>query len=187
MIRYIEEYRKYVEITGYMEISFAEAEVFLKANRKQAPQHVEIQFFDAELIATPEHLYFAVLNALQAFLQKTNISKSVAMETMLYASAQSQIQKSIDILGIKKTTKNMAVTIIGSDPKQIEDARQELTSCIGRNSDETVLQMSKHKQENIKQAFSITNEELHSLTKDDIETAIVDLVIERIALLATEL
>jgi aspartyl aminopeptidase len=47
--------------------------------------------------------------------------------------------------------------------------------------------MSKHKQENIKQAFSITNEEIGSLTKDDIETAIVDLVIERVALLATAL
>jgi tRNA threonylcarbamoyladenosine modification (KEOPS) complex Cgi121 subunit len=187
MLHYIEEYGKYVEIAGYTNILFAEAEAFLKANRKQPQQHIEIQFFNAELIATSEHVYFAVLNALQAFRQKTNISKSVAMETMLYASAQSQIQKSIDLLGIKPTTKDMAVAIIGVDPKHIENALQELTSCIGRKPEESVLQLCKHKQESIKKTFSITNKELSSMTKDDGDTAIVNLVIERMALLATQL
>ncbi len=91
----------------------------MKANRKQTRQNVNIQFFDAELIATQEHLYFAVLNALQAFKNKTNLSKSPAMETMLYASAQRQIQKAIECCGIKPQTKNMAVAIIGEDPGQI--------------------------------------------------------------------
>jgi tRNA threonylcarbamoyladenosine modification (KEOPS) complex Cgi121 subunit len=187
MLHYIEEYSKYVEIAGYRNISFSEAEAFLKTNRKKAQQHVEIQFFDAELIATPEHLYFAVLNALQAFRQKTNISKSVAVETMLYASAQSQIQKSIDLLGIKQNTKNMAITIMSADPTKIETMLQEFTSCIGRKADDTVLQMSKHKQESIKKSFSITNEEVISVAKDSVEVAIVNLVIERLALLSTQL
>lgn len=187
MLYYIEEYSKYVEIAGYRNISFSEAEAFLIANRKKAQQHVEIQFFDAELIATSEHIYFAVLNALQAFRQKTNISKSVAMETMLYASAQSQIQKSIDLLGIKQKTKNIAITIMGTDPTQIETMLREFTSRIGRKADDTVLQMSKHKLESIKKAFSITNEEVSSVAKDNVEVAIVNLVIERLALLATQL
>jgi len=187
MLHYIEEYSMYVEIAGYRNISFSEAEAFLKTNRKKAQQHVEIQFFDAELIATPEHLYFAALNALQAFQQKTNISKSVAMETMLYASAQSQIQKSIDLLGIKKNTKNMAITIMSADLIQIETMLQDFTSRVGLKTDDTVLQMSKHKLESIKKAFSITNQEVSSVAKDKVEAAIVNLVIERLALLATQL
>lgn len=187
MLHYIEEHSKYVEIAGYRHISFSEAEAFLKTNRKKAQQHVAIQFFDADLIATPEHLYFAVLNALQAFRQKTNISKSVAMETMLYASAQSQIQKSIALLGIKQNTKNMAITIMSADPVQIETMLKELTSRIGRKADDTVLQLSKQKLEGIKKAFSITNEEVSSVAKDNVEVAIVNLVIERLALLATQL
>ena len=125
MLQYLKEYGKYVEITGYQNIEFDKAEAFLKANRKQTQQNVDIQFFDAELIATQEHLYFAVLNALQAFKNKTNLSKSPAMETMLYASAQRQIQKAIERCGIKPQTKNMAVVIIGDDPKQIENALEE--------------------------------------------------------------
>ncbi len=187
MLHYIEEYSKYVEIAGFRNISFSEADAFLKANRKKASRQVEIQFFDAEFIATPEHLYFAVLNALQAFRQKTNISKSVAMETMLYASAKSQIQKSIDLLGIKLNTKNIAITIMSADPIQIETMLQEFTSCIGRKVDDTVLQMSKHKIESIKKAFSITNQEVSSVAKDNVEVAIANLVIERLALLATQL
>lgn len=186
MLHYIEEYSKYVEIAGYRNISFSKVEAFLKTNRKKVQQHVEIQFFDAELIATPEHLYFTVLNALQAFQQKTNISKSVAMEIMLYASAQSQIQKAIDLLGIKQNTKNMAITIMSADQIQIETMLQEFTSFIGRKADDTVLQMTKHKRESIKKAFSITNEELSSIAKDNVEAAIVNLVIERLALLATQ-
>lgn len=109
MLQYLKEYGKYVEITGYDGIEFEKAEMFLKTNRKQTSQNVDIQFFDAELIATQEHLYFAVLNALQAFKNKTNLAKSPAMETMLYASAQRQIQKAILRTGIKPQTHRMAL------------------------------------------------------------------------------
>ena len=120
MLQYLRDYGKYVEITGYKGIAFDKAEIFLKANRKQKRQNIDIQFFDAELIATQEHLYFSVLNALQAFKNKTNLSKSPGMETMLYASAQRQIQKAITRAGIKPETQNMAIIIVGDDPKQIE-------------------------------------------------------------------
>ncbi len=35
MLQYIKEYGKYVEITGYQDIEFDKAEIFLKTNRKQ--------------------------------------------------------------------------------------------------------------------------------------------------------
>ena len=83
MLQYLKEYGQYVEITGYKDVAFDRVEAFLKADRKKIGQSVNIQFFDAELIATQEHLYFAVLNAPQAFKNKTNRSKSPAMETLL--------------------------------------------------------------------------------------------------------
>jgi len=48
---------------------------------------VEVQLFDASLVTTWEHLYFAALDSLTAFRNRENISRSLAMETMLYASA----------------------------------------------------------------------------------------------------
>jgi len=185
MLRYIKEYSKYVEITGYQGIVFKNAETFLKTNRKQTKQNVDIQFFNAELIATHEHLYFAVLNAMQAFENKTNLSKSQAMETMLYASAQRQIQKAIELCGIKPKTKSMALIIIGDDPKQIENALEAVTKSVGSEPDESVLEMTKSKEAKIKKAFGITEEELKIQENGNQNKAITNIVIEHVALLAT--
>lgn len=187
MLQHIEEFGKYVEITGYKNIAFDKAEAFLKANRKQTRQNIDIQFFDADLIATQEHLYFAVLNALQAFKNKTNLSKTPAMETILYASAQRQIQKAIERCGIKTQTKSMAMIIIGDDPKQIENALEEVTKSVGSDPDAAVLEMTKNKETKIKKAFEITDQELKTVENSRPEKAIVNLVIERVALLATQL
>ncbi len=187
MLQYIKEHGKYVEITGYRNIVFDLAEAFLKANRKQT-QNVDIQFFDADLIATQEHLYFAVLNALQAFKNKTNLSKTPAMETMLYASAQRQIQRAIERCGIKPQTKKMALTIIGDDPKQIADALEEVTKNVGSSTiDVKVLEMTKSKAAKIRKAFEITDEEIKTVVEGSKEKAIANLVIERVALLSTQL
>jgi len=55
----------------------------------------DIQFFDGGLIADKEHLEITAINALHAFKTGINISKSLAMETILYASAQRQIAAAI--------------------------------------------------------------------------------------------
>jgi tRNA threonylcarbamoyladenosine modification (KEOPS) complex Cgi121 subunit len=187
MLQYLKDYGKYVEITGYRSIAFDKAEIFLKTNRKQTSQNVDVQFFDAELIATQEHLYFAVLNALQAFKNKTNLSKSPAMETMLYASAQRQIQKAIIRAGIKPQTQNMALVIVGDDPKQIETTLEAVTRSMGSAPDECVLDLTKNKEEKIKEAFEITDEEQKVLENGNQKKAITNLVIERVALLSTQL
>lgn len=185
MLHYIEEFGRYVEITGYRNINFTQAEAFLKTHRKQAAK-VELQFFDADLVATEEHLYFAVLNALQAFRGKTNISKSVAMETMLFASAQRQIQKCIECIGIKPQSTNLAVVIVGEDSLKVEDQLKALTDCLGTQPDASVLQLTEGKQKRIRTAFKITEEEIKT-ENSPTEKAILNLVIEHIALLATQI
>ena len=49
MLYHLKEYGKYAEITGYRNIKFARAEEFLKANRKETQENVDVQFFDAQL------------------------------------------------------------------------------------------------------------------------------------------
>ena len=182
---HIEEYNRYVEITGYKNITFQKAETFLKIHRKQTTQQTDIQFFDAQLIASPKHLYFAVLNALQAFQTKTNTSKSTVMETMLYASAERQIQKAIERLGIKPQTQTLATIIIAKEQKHTENMLRTLTEYIGTEPDETVLEMTKEKESKIHQTFQITRTELETTAGNKSKT--VDLVIERMALLATQI
>ena len=184
MLHQFEEYGKCAEITGFRNIDFGKAEAFLKSHRKQV-NHTELQFFDADLIATPEHLYFAILNALQAFRGKTNVSKSVAVEAMLFASAKRQIQRAIEHIGIKPGDRNLAVVIVGDDAEAVDAQLQALVAYLGCQPDETVLQLTTDKQKKIQSAYEITDTEIKTV-KDPVEEAIVALIIERMALLSTQ-
>ncbi|MCL1978148.1 MAG: hypothetical protein FWG55_08650 [Candidatus Bathyarchaeota archaeon] len=188
MIHFFEEFNFYAEITGFKEISFKQADAYLKDNRKAKPQKVWIQFFNSTLIATHEHLYFAVLNALYAFKNHTNFSKSLAMETLLYASSQHQIQKALQIIGLKSDISEMAVTIIGENAKQVKAALNDLSVSLQAEPCDAVLDLTPKKSSQIKQAFNITPSMIEVAAKsrgDDL--ALVDLVIEKVALLATKL
>ncbi len=188
MLHQIEEFGVYLEIAGFRGVKFGDTEAFLKENRKKSRLGLEMQFFDADLIATSRHLYFAVLNALQAFHGKTNISKSLAVETMLYASAQRQIQRAIQRCGIKPQTQNMAATIIGEKPAEIHALLREISRCVGAEPDEGVLEMSALKLERIEEAFQIKAEEVNSVMNGgSLDAAVVSLVVERVALLSTQL
>lgn len=188
MLFYLKEYDKYLEIIGFRNVKFVRAETFLKANRLEICRGVEIQFFDADLIATQEHLLFAVINSLETFKNKTNLSKSAVMETMLYASAQRQIQKAIQQCGIKPSTINMAATIIGEKPTQLKNAVEAISEAVDAKPDQSVLEMSISKYNKIKKVFQISNEEINTVLKNgNSQEALVSLVIERVALFATQI
>jgi tRNA threonylcarbamoyladenosine modification (KEOPS) complex Cgi121 subunit len=132
-------------------------------------------------------LYFAVLNALTAFKNKGNISKSIAMETMLYASTQRQIRKAMEILGIKSETSEIALLIIGENLEAVKSALSMVSKNFNSQSDDTVLELSAEKTVIIQKTFGISDLELKTaMKKDGLEKALTNLVIERMALLATQ-
>jgi tRNA threonylcarbamoyladenosine modification (KEOPS) complex Cgi121 subunit len=177
-----------VEITGFRNILIGDAKEFLNAVCKEKQQRVWVQFFDAELVATWQHLHFAVLNALLAFKNERNISKSVAMEAMLYASAQRQIKKAIAFMGVKCDSANVAVVIIGESLDSVKAVLSAVSKRIGAEPDEAVLELSRKKAQRIREAFGITEKELEAvMEKNNADQALVKLVIERMALLSTRL
>ena len=187
MLKYFEEFGEYVEITGFSNVQIEDAEGFLKATRREQ-QGTAVQFFNAEFVATWQHLYFAVLNALTAFRNKSNISKNIAVEVMLYASAQRQIRKAIALVGVKRESANVAVVIIGENSDAVKTALAAVSKRIGSEPDETVLALSKDKLQSIRRAFDISEREVETVMKArDAQQALVNLVIEQAALLATQL
>ena len=187
MLKYVEEAGKYVELTGFRNVSVKDAEEFVKAAREATPQTASVQFFDADLVATWQHLYFAVLNALVAFKNERNISKSLAMEVMIYASAQRQIRKALQLIGVKHDSVNVAVVIIGVNPDSVRAAVSAVSKRVGVEPDETVLELTREKTQLIRKAFGISTEELEAVDEKDAAQALVNLVIERTALLSTQL
>ena len=188
MQSYIEEAGKYVEVTGFRNINIKDVEEFVQAIRKETPKSTWVQFFDAELVATWQHLYFAVLNALLAFRNERTISKSVAMEVILYASAQRQIRKAIQLIGVKRASANVAVVIIGENPDSVKAVLSAVSKRVGVEPDEAVLELTVEKTRSIRKAFGVSTEELEAaMKKKSVKQALVNLVIERTALLSTQL
>ena len=186
MLKYIEEFGKYTEITGFRNVKIKDTEEFLKKVRKKKGSNVETQFFDAKFVASWQHLHFAVLNALTAFKNKENISKSVTMETLLYASSQRQIRKAMELLGIKSETSEIALLIIGQNPETVKSALPIITASVDVQHDDTVLELSEEKRRIIQKAFGISDLELKTvMKKDGLDKALINLVIEQMALLAT--
>jgi tRNA threonylcarbamoyladenosine modification (KEOPS) complex Cgi121 subunit len=108
------------------------------------------------------------------------------MRCKLYASAKRQIQKAIDIIGVNPESETVAAVIVGATPEQVEDALQELTVHLGVKPDDSVLKLSVQKEKKIRGAFKIGDREIETVKETTVEAALVDLVIEHVALLSTQ-
>ncbi len=108
------------------------------------------------------------------------------MEVMLFASGKRQIAKSLDFLGVKPDSSRIGILIIGNSSQDLESSISKISGLVDGNRDDCVLELSNRKIKNIRKAFGISCEEFNIRSRRrGPEKAVVDLVIERIALLAT--
>ncbi len=187
MIKELEDFNVHITIVGFRNVKIIDVNVFFNLVRKRMKE-AYIQFFDATLIAGWEHLYFATLNALNAFKSKQNISNSLAMEALLFASAQRQISRAVEMLGIRPESSQVAVLIIAETRKRATTALGIISENLSGERDDSILKLTDEKIEGIKRLFEISDLEIKAkLRKETTEReALIDLVIEHIALLATQ-
>jgi KEOPS complex subunit Cgi121 len=182
-----EENSKFITILGFKNVRIRNITAFL-GNFRRKKGEASAQFFDAKQVASPEHLYFAALNAINALEKKTNISNSLAVESLLYASAQRQIRKAVKILGIKPDSSEIAVLIIAENKRENNACTRLLSGMVHGERDDSVLELTDTKIKKIKKLFNITTREFKANVKRvGLEKeALIDLVIEHMALLATK-
>ena len=188
MLKQMEEFGKFVGISGFRRVHVGDPRAFVEAARQRLPAGVEVQFFDADLTASWRHLYFAALNALTAIKTKRALSKSLAVETALYASAQRQIKRALDVIGVKPETKNAAVLVLGDSESSVEAGLLSIAKELRAEPDDSVLDLTPAKAKRIRSAFDVSETELKIVTSQgDAAQALVDAVVERVALLSTRL
>jgi KEOPS complex subunit Cgi121 len=184
----IEEYGVCAEITGFREIQIDSIKKIAELSNQSKKRNATLQFLDAQCIATWEHLHFAVLHALLAFRNRCNISRSLGVEILLYASAQRQIKKAIDLVGVKSGCLDLAVVIVDRDEAATRQLLDMVGRCFERVPDESVLGLSKKKREVIQSAFGISEAELYAVSKPtNPDEALLNMVTEKMALLVTQL
>ena len=183
----LEDFDKYLTVAGFKNVKVGETDRFFSDVKKRVGNAC-VQFFDADSIAGIDHLRFASINALTAFKNKLAISNSVAMETLLYASAQHQIKNSLKRLGLNPKSNRVAVLILTKTPDQASTILNSLSKLLQGKRDDSVIEFTDEKIRRIKRLFGISQLEIETRNKEKRgeKEVLTDLVIEHMALLAAQ-
>jgi KEOPS complex subunit Cgi121 len=164
-------------ITGGL-IEIEDAKKFIRDLSTIAAEYgVTVQAVNADAIAGPCHIEFAVAKAIESFRQRRNLARDVGMEIMLYLRGRRQIEKALEI-GVKPGGNRVALIIVGNDAEKARPAVEALLDEV----DPSVVDYSHAKDALIMRLYDITPAEVGIVGPDRIP----QLVQERSALLEFE-
>ena len=134
-----------------------------------ASHGVEVCLLDARSVFGRDHLESAARHAIRARDSNTMSSRSVAMETLRYASGQRQVQDAIQAAGLRRDTTIIGIVLLGD--ANVDELVQEMG---WRRDDEVLNPAGKDLG-----AFGISQGEAETVSTSQR----ADLVLEKVALL----
>jgi len=184
---WLERFNKHLACAGFNNVKIKDVNKLFQA-LKDETDNACVQLLDASLVAGSEHLRFAALNALNAFEGKVNISSNLAIEILLYASAQRQIKEAVRLIGVKTSTAKVAVVILAENLDQSSVILKVVSRLLRGKRDDSVIDLTSEKLGGLRKLFRISDVELEAkATRKDLEKhALTDLVIEHMALLVAQ-
>ena len=117
-----------------------------------------IQLLNADSVASKNHIIHGVNQAYLAFERGENLAKDISVEIVLRCSAQRQISKAFNMLGLKEGEMNLCAVLINSN-----DYTDELTAMF--TPDESVLVANN---DALIETYKISEKELETLSLEDI-------------------
>jgi tRNA threonylcarbamoyladenosine modification (KEOPS) complex Cgi121 subunit len=183
----LSDYGKFLTVSAFRAPQEIDPTGLLKELRARLPS-AELQFFDCNHVAGIEHLEMAAVNALHAFRNNINVSRSLSMETLLCASAQRQIDVAIQMLGVTSSSQCVGFVAFSETKDSAELLEDKIAGVIGAELDMSLLEeWSDEKADGIRGMYGIKNAELEALRLPGLEMkeVISKAVVERVALLST--
>ena len=138
---------------------------------------IVIQVIDADIVYGKNHLISASQHGVRAFEQKKNSTKTLAMEILLYASGERQIQRAIQKVGIKKGNVNIAlvfVDVFQENGKVSDTVVGKILEVLNLTRDDKVLEGDI----DTLRKFGITQQELMTVPKNKHR----NLILEKVAM-----
>lgn len=157
-----------LEIYGFRADITSVGDTLSKINEIKKDDEI-IQILNADAIASKNHIVHGVNQAVTAFRRGENRANDLSVEVVLRCSAQRQISKAFNILGLKEGEMNLCAVLIDCDGYS-----DELESLFSR--DDSVLEADESK---LKKIYKISDAETESMSVEDI-------LIDRITRLAVD-
>ncbi|MFW9832394.1 MAG: KEOPS complex subunit Cgi121 [Candidatus Thorarchaeota archaeon] len=148
---------------------------------------ITIQLLNGLLISGTPHLLSAAQNAINAQKGDYMLSRSLDVEIIVFASAQRQIGKALELLGIYDGLDEIAVVVVGNNVSIVKEAIQSLTEKIGQEL-VSPFNPTKDRFERIRNQFQINKEEIEAISdSNDLESQLAALsrcIASRVSLVA---
>ena len=170
----------HVAVAGARGVHLKDVDETLEAVRAVAGDET-FQLFDAEMVAGWRHLFHAAVNACNALSTGVAVSKSLDVETLLYASCQDQISKAFDLMGLNPDVHEVAALVFSEDKSVAEGTTSLIAESLGA-VDDSVLAVTPKKFSTLKKVFEVGDEALEAVGGNPYD-ALTSLVIEKGALL----
>ncbi|MBR2558182.1 MAG: hypothetical protein IKE95_07445 [Methanobrevibacter sp.] len=120
-----------IEILGFRASISSVGDTLSEINKIKNDSEI-IQLLNADAVCGKKHIVHGVNQAFLAFERGENLAKDISVEIVLRCSAQRQISKAFDILGLKEGEMNLCAVLINCP-----DYKNQLSSIF--TYDETVL------------------------------------------------
>ncbi len=181
-----------VNVVGISEIHNSnnlKQEELLDIAKSMSSDSLTVQLLNGLLIVDEAHLLSAAQNAVNAQNGKYMLSRSLDVEIIVYASAQRQIGRALDELGVYDRLEHVAVVVIGNDRKSVEQSLKKITTKIGKEFPNP-FEGSKDRFDGLKAHFDIDEKEICTFTDsdDDLERqkALSKCIVSRVSLVAID-
>jgi len=186
------EYEDEIHWTGIAEIfnsSHMGEDALVKLASEREEGIYAIQFLDSSLVVSVGHLLSAVQNAVNAWKGGYMLTRGLDVEVLVYASAQRQINRAIENLGIRDGLQNIALVVVGSDKRAVRDVITKMVNKVG-DEVKTAFVPDRERLERIMHHYGVNEKEIKALTdSDEIEIwaeALSKCVVSRVSIVALD-
>ena len=148
-----------------------------------------IQFLDSSLIVSIGHLLSAAQNAVNAWKGDYMLTRGLDAEILVYASAQRQISRAIENLGIRDGLQSIALVVVGGSKKDVRNVITKMITKVGEEA-KTAFVPDRERLERIMHHYGVNEKEVKALTdSDEVEIwaeALSRCVVSRVSLVALD-
>jgi len=148
-----------------------------------------VQLLNGLLIADEIHLLSAAQNAINAQQGEYMLSRSLDVEILVFASAQRQIGKAIDALGVYDGLDEIAAVVIGLDEGSVEKVIHNLADRVGKEIIPS-FPIMEERIARIKNHYEISDKEINTVSDtESLESKMLALsrcLVSRVSLVAFE-
>jgi KEOPS complex subunit Cgi121 len=152
--------RKVVGVVGGTS-TVVDVDILLTELSKIAKKNgVIAQVFDADLVAGESHLVHAARLAILARETGRGFTNSLEVELLCWIAGERQIGRAIRKVGIRPGMRKLAFVVAGETRGRVNKALREIVASLGLKPNPLAIALNRKKEKMIKEAFSITPEEL---------------------------